>query len=547
MQRTIAVVGGGAAGVILSAHLLRAAASSGRAGHSVQVLLVDPAETPGRGLPYRTTDPRHTLNAVVARLSAFDDDPEHLLRWCASAGVPAEPGTFLQRADFGRYLTELLPSIPVPEGSSLRHVRGTVVDVVDGPDAGGGPGAEGRPGVAGGPDVGDGPGIGGGGIEGGPGVVLTLADGGTLRADAAVLALGTPPPVRLPEYEPWGERYVADPWSPDLDERAADARRVLVVGTGLTTLDVVAHLHALLPDARFTAVSRGGTLPAAHAADPLPPAVEVDLGAVGELGEVGSDRAFDGNGAGNGTDSGNSDGNDGRNGTDGGDGGDGAPAAFWLGATLDHVRRHIAGERAAGRDWRAVIDAVRPQVNPAWARLTADEQATFQRDHARSWENVRHRMSHAMRTHVDQLVADGVLTVGTVAEARDANGADGQGGANAQGGANGQGETNGQGGADRPWNTAAFDLVVGATGLPPLTSPGWNPLVDALLARGLVRLHRLGTGLDLTPDAALIDAAGVGHPRLRAMGLARRGLEWECTSIPDLRRQSAQLSDELLG
>jgi uncharacterized NAD(P)/FAD-binding protein YdhS len=478
MPRTIAVVGGGAAGVILSAHLLRAAASSGRADGGVHVLLVDPAETPGRGLPYRTTDPRHTLNAVVARLSAFDDDPEHLLRWCASAGVPAEPGTFLQRADFGRYLTELLSSSPVPDGSSLRHVRGTVVDVEDGLGVGNGAGR------AAGPGRGD-----------GPGVTLTLADGGTLRADSAVLALGTPPPVRLPEYEPWGDRYVADPWSPDLDARAAGARRVLVVGTGLTTLDVVAHLHPLLPGARFTAVSRGGALPAAHAPDPLPPAVEVDLCAGGSAA------------AGNGYSSG-----------DVGDE-DGARRTLTLARALDHVRGRISAERAAGRDWRAVIDAVRPQVNRVWARLSAEERATFQREHARSWENVRHRMSHAMRTHVDQLVADGVLTVGTVASVR----------------------------GGHEWDPRSFDLVVGATGLPSLTSPGWNPLVDALVARGLVRPHPLGTGLDLTPDAALVDAAGVGHPRLRAMGLARRGLEWECTSVPDLRRQAAQLADELLG
>ncbi|WP_369372847.1 FAD/NAD(P)-binding protein [Promicromonospora sp. Populi] len=444
MPRTIAVVGGGAAGVILAAHLLRAAAVS----RPVRVLLVDPAETPGRGLPYRTTDPRHTLNAVVARLSAFDDDPGHLLRWCGPARVPAGPGTFLQRADFGRYLTELLPSIDVPEGSALRHVRGSVVDIDD------------RDG------------------EHGP-VALTLADGGILRADSAVLALGTPPPVRLPEYEPWGDRYVADAWSADLDARAAGARRVLVVGTGLTTLDVVTHLHPLLPGARFTAVSRGGTLPAAHAADPLPPAIDVDL--CGAVGAAGTPTVLD--------------------------------------TALDTVRQRVAAERAAGRDWRAVIDAVRPQVNPAWARLSPEDRVTFQREHARSWENVRHRMSHAMRTHVDRLVADGVLTVGTVAEVR---------------------------GGDR-WDTSAFDLVVGATGLPPLTSPGWNPLVDALLARGALRPHPLGTGLDLTPDAALVDAAGTGHPRLRAMGLARRGLEWECTSVPDLRRQAALLAEDLLA
>ncbi|WP_285106062.1 FAD/NAD(P)-binding protein [Promicromonospora sp. MEB111] len=475
MQRTIAVVGGGAAGVILSAHLVRAAASHGP-DRQVRVLLVDPAETPGRGLPYRTTDPRHTLNAVVARLSAYDDDPEHLLRWCASAGVAAEPGTFLQRADFGRYLTELLGSVPVPDGSAVEHVRGTVVDVVDGPE---------------------------------PGVTLTLADGGTLRADAAVLALGTPPPVRLPEYEPWGERYVADPWSPDLDDQAAGARRVLVVGTGLTTLDVVAHLHPLLPGATFTAVSRGGALPAAHAADPLPPAVEVDL--AGEPGATPSATYGSRPGGRPGDELGST-----LTGT--------LTPTGTLDAALDTVRRHVAAERAAGRDWRAVIDAVRPQVNPVWSRLTADEQAAFQREHARSWENVRHRMSHAMRTHVDELLADGVLTVSTVEAVL---GGPGSGGA----------------GPD----TSAFDLVVGATGLPALTSPGWNPLVDGLVARGVMRPHRLGTGLDLTPDAALVDAAGVGHPRLRAMGLARRGLEWECTSVPDLRRQAARLAHDLLA
>ncbi|MFD6448804.1 FAD/NAD(P)-binding protein [Promicromonospora sp. NPDC060204] len=477
MQRTIAVVGGGAAGVILSAHLVRAAASHGP-HRQVRVLLIEPAETPGRGLPYRTTDPRHTLNAVVARLSAFDDDPKHLLRWCASAGVPAEPGTFLQRADFGRYLTELLGSVPVPAGSAVEHVRGTVVDVVDGP----------------GPVGGSGDGVADGA---GAGVTLTLADGTALRADAAVLTLGTPPPVRLPEYEPWGERYVADPWSPDLDKRAAGARRVLVVGTGLTTLDVVAHLHPLLPGATFTAVSRGGALPAAHAADPLPPAVEVDLD--GAPGHEPGDGPGDGPGGAPG----------------------GGPGGVLAGA-VDVVRRRVAAERAAGRDWRAVIDAVRPQVNPAWSRLTADEQAAFQREHARSWENVRHRMSHAMRTHVDELLADGVLTVSTVEAVL------------------------GRPGGSGP-DTSAFDLVVGATGLPALTSPGWNPLVDALVARGVMRPHRLGTGLDLTPDAALVDAAGVGHPRLRAMGLARRGLEWECTSVPDLRRQAALLAEDLLG
>ena len=112
----VLVVGGGAAGVITAAALLRGTAAVG-------VTLVERAEVAGPGLAYATTDPHHLLNNYAARMSAVEEDPAHLVTWCRSQGIAATGSTFLSRATYGRYLAELLAATPVPTGSSLTRVH----------------------------------------------------------------------------------------------------------------------------------------------------------------------------------------------------------------------------------------------------------------------------------------------------------------------------------------------------------------------------------------------------------------------------------------
>ena len=425
--RTI-VVGGGAAGTITAAHLLRQA----DAAHPVDVTIVDPSATIGPGLPYRTTEPRHTLNNVVARMSAFDDEPGHLLRWCAARGIPAEPRTFLQRSVYGDYLAGLLAGVPRPPGSTVRHVRARATDLVDD----------------------------------GSVLAVRLSDGRTLCADHVVLALGTPAPRRLAPYEGMG-RTVTDPWDSDLAERAAGTRSVLLVGTGLTAADAATVVHRANPDARITAVSRHGLLPAVHAHDPLVPPSDVDLSDIHSL--------------------------------------DDAVAA---------IADHLALARAAGADWRPVLDAVRHQANDVWSRLPMPDRARFVHEHARSWESARHRMPREMRSYLSGLVASGALTF-TRADDIDP-------------------------GAD-------FDLVVRCTGPGATAARGWNPLVDALLDRPSIRPHPLGLGLDLDPGGSVRGLGPAAQGRVHAVGAARRGLAWEVAAIPDIRTQAARLADSILA
>ena len=259
----VVVVGGGAAGVITAAHLLRSA----DAEHRLEVHVVEKTPVVGPGLAYRTTDPRHTVNNYAARLSAIDGDPDHLLRWCADRGTPVGPMGFVHRHLYGQYLSDVFSNIRVPAGSALSRTLGTVTDIRR--------------------DDGQ--------------LTVHLSNRWRIAADKVVLALGNPPPRRQPGLERRAG-FIRDPWAPDLVEQVGSATDVLVLGTGLTMADIVAQLHEALPMTRFTAVSRSGFIPASHRISssrlhdafhpgtaPLPVLVERVRARIAEVSEIGGD------------------------------------------------------------------------------------------------------------------------------------------------------------------------------------------------------------------------------------------------------------------
>ena len=80
------------------------------------------------------------------------------------------------------------------------------------------------------------------------GVRLSLADGGELAADAAVLATGHAAPSALEGTRGQDRRgVVQDPWAPGALRRLRGAERVVIVGTGLTAVDVAVSLTAAEP------------------------------------------------------------------------------------------------------------------------------------------------------------------------------------------------------------------------------------------------------------------------------------------------------------
>jgi uncharacterized NAD(P)/FAD-binding protein YdhS len=479
-RRTVAVIGGGCAGVLVTRQLLRCSDDD--------PIIIEP-DILGGGPAYGPAQPWHLLNSRAGAMSADPDDPQHFVRWARSVGIAAEPTDFLPRREFGRYLRAALAEAVAETGDRLTHHRTRVARVL--------------------PD--------------GVGCTVELADGHRIRADHAVLATGGAAaarpavvPVDLQDHP----GYVGDPWRPDALAAVPSRAPVLLIGTGLTAIDVALTLTSGERAGRgapLIAVSRHGQVPQAHVACPSSPIVP-SLGA----GPAGAGPAGVGP-AGVGPAGVRSVGV-GSVGV-----GPGGVAAFGeelVGAGSPGLRalvRAVRDRAGRGEQWRTVVDGLRPYLDGIWTSLAHDEQEAFLRHLARFWESHRHRMAPSVAARVADLRADGVLDVRT-------------GGVRSIAAAAGGGfdVVLADGGAQ--W----FAAVVNCAG--PGRLPGSaGPLIGGLLEAGAARVGPHGLGLAVDAAGRVIDATGAVQQRLWVLGPLRRGVQWETTAVPELRAQAAAL------
>ena len=313
--RVVVIVGAGFCGTVLAVHLARAGGFA--------AVLIDRSGSFGPGLAYGAARPFHLLNTPAGRMSAFPDDPEHFTRWAQGRDPAVGGGSFLPRPLYGEYLRDLLASTHPIAACTAGQVRTD------------------RPGVTC---------LKGQVVEAGDGWVA-LADGGRLAADAVVLCPGNPPPptLALPVELRGHPAHVADPWSFDPASIDADAP-ALLIGSGLTALDVALTLAEAGHRGPIHLASRHGLLPQPHRTHARP-------------GQVAPPDV------------------------------DAWPATAR--GMLVGLRREIRA--AEGVDWREVVASLRPVTPALWRRLPLAEQGRFVRHLRPYWDSHRHRA--APETH----------------------------------------------------------------------------------------------------------------------------------------------------
>jgi uncharacterized NAD(P)/FAD-binding protein YdhS len=322
----VAIVGGGASGTILAAQLAR---------RGIDSALIDGSGRAGKGVAYSTTEPAHLLNVRAEGMSAWAGDTGHFARRFAAEG--GEPRGFAQRRLFGRYLGEILDEAVASGRTDLVHASATRAERADGQWR------------------------------------VTLDDGSVIDARAVALAIGNQEPESLRAFSGVGERFIGNPWGEmarsAVEALATDAGDALLIGTGLTMVDLVLSLDAAGHHGRIVALSRRGQVPRSHG-DYEPAPVEADEVPHGRVG------------------------------------------AIWR-----WLRR-----RSADRGWRAAVDSLRPHSHRLWQSLDLDEQRRFLR-HARPWWDVhRHRIAPEVAATIHRLIGEGRLQVmaGRVVSAKDA-------------------------------------------------------------------------------------------------------------------------------
>jgi uncharacterized NAD(P)/FAD-binding protein YdhS len=319
-------------------------------------------------------------------------------------------------------------------------------------------------------------------------VALTLDRDRVITADRVVLAIGNFPPAPPPVDDKWfydDERYRPDPWAPDtLDGLDPDAP-VLLVGTGLTTVDTVISLLDQGHRGPITALSRRGLLPHRHAAGAAFPPPESDSFPT-RLNEL--TRA---------------------------------------------LRRNGARATAEGGSWQGVIDEIRPITTDLWQAMCLADRQRFLRHLRPWWDTHRHRLAGPVADRIDAARASGQLRIraGRIRGYLDRP--------------DGLVEVQFRPRFADGLDSVAAARVVNCAGPDADYSRIRDPLVRDLLAQGLVRPDPLCLGLDVTANCAVLNRDGAISRRLFAVGPVTKGAFWEMTAVPDIRQQTEFLAGQL--
>ncbi|WP_422059027.1 FAD/NAD(P)-binding protein [Sphingopyxis sp.] len=329
----VAIVGAGFSGTMLALNLLEQA--------DVEVLLIErDRHRMGAGVAYSSSESAHLLNVRAGNMSAFADRPDHFCDWLASRGLGCD-AAFVTRSTYGRYLREALGDAMERHGRRLKLVDDEVLDIE----------------------------------ERGGQVTLGLVNGGLIEADRAVLAIGNLPPhdppaiagAHLPSH-----RYIGDPWASAFEEGLPKDAPVLVIGAGLTAVDVILRLVTHGHEGPITALSRRGLRPHRHI-DGLPRPKPVLAKPAPELSDL-------------------------------------------VGWARAEARR---------QDWRLVVDSIRPITQMMWASADAAKRERFLRHLRPFWDVHRHRLAPDVADRIEALIASGQLRfragkIASVAVERDA-------------------------------------------------------------------------------------------------------------------------------
>jgi uncharacterized NAD(P)/FAD-binding protein YdhS len=432
MIRTdIAIVGGGFSGCLVAAQLAR------RTNPGYSLHLFEPSDL-GRGAAYGTRHSEHLLNTRARTMSAFPDEPGDFVRWL---GTRAKPDDFVSRRLYGDYVAEIARR--TFERPEFALVPERVVAIT----------------------------------RAGPRRFLIQAANGTqFESQAVVLATGNAPPCDdfLPEAVRKHPRYVADPWR--FDYHSVDGQ-VLLIGSGLTALDVLVALEACGHKGSVQVVSRRGRFPEAHAvveAYDVVPALDIT-----------SART--------------------------------ALASF---------RQHVRDAAQRGFDWRAVVDAIRPECETLWRHLAPAERRRFERHLRSHWERHRHRAPERVDAVRRQYLRTGRLCshAGRVRSSE-------HGRVTIALGSGGEVEV-------RP------DWIVNCSGLARSRRVLADPLLARLVADGTATTEPLGLGLRVDNELSVLDSSGRAIEGLWVVGPLARGSRFEATAVPELRLMAESVAKQ---
>ncbi|MEW4561476.1 FAD/NAD(P)-binding protein [Bremerella sp. JC770] len=454
-MQTIAIIGGGFSGTLAAVNLTRFAKSP------LRIVIVNSGRPFGRGTAYGTTRSEHLLNVAARNMSAFPDHPDHFVDWLRSRG------------DFDHLADDVLRETFIPRRIYGDYIRGLAAHYLGGAD----PRSQVKCHVMDDSAI---------DIEpcGQNGGMVHLQRGEPIEANAIVLATGNQPPAGLPGAAKLANdrRYCANPWKNWHEEIPGEDKHIVILGTGLTAIDVIVTLRAKGWSGKITAVSRHGILPQRHFRGIEWPTSIPNDGQKRNLAEL-----------------------------------------------LKLIRHDCERLRSASQNPAIAVDKLRSHTQQLWRDLSIEERKLFLTKYAADWNAIRHRIAGPIHDAVTDSLDCGQLTI--VPAKIESLAA---------------GETSIEvelAPGDQKQSTLIHgDYVINCTGPKSRFSDSQIPLYRNLFARGLAKPDEMDMGIAVTDDFAVINGDGAASNSLYAIGPILKGTLWETIAVPELRGQALAVS-----
>ncbi|MDM9625451.1 FAD/NAD(P)-binding protein [Rhizobium sp. S152] len=451
---TVAVIGGGVSGAGVAYHLALALSEE-----RFDIVVFEPRAEIGRGLAYDTLDPAHRINVPAVRMSLLPDHPEDFVEWIERndaltddpEAVRPNGAVFPRRALFGAYVASALR--PFVDTGVIKHRRAKVAHVER---------ADGH-------------------------WTVFDSEGRGTEADLLVIATSHPAPdapanlARALEGHP---RFVADSTVPGSLDVIRPEDRVLIVGNGLTSADIVASLSRNGHRGPITSISRRGLRSRGHAPRQQDP--------FGDFEAVPVDSAS---------------------------------------GLLRSVRQAIGEAASQGVTWHAVIDQVRGHGHDIWRNLPVAERRRIVRHLRPFWDVHRFRIAPQVEEVLDNAVASGRLeilaaSVGSIVRSGE------------------EISVTLRRKHAAPLERV-YDAVVVTTGPAHGGILDSQPWLAALRDEGYLRLDPTGLGLACTERSEAIGADGQADPSLLISGPLARGTFGELMGLPQITEHAVFVANEL--
>jgi len=457
MSKTLVIIGGGFCGVVSAIRFLRASpAIFGR------IVLIEKSDRVACGLAYSTLDPLHLLNVPAGKMSAISEDKDHFLRFAKLFDASLHGSDFVPRKLYAEYLNELLETT-VSEASAkieFMQLHDQVIDIS---------------------------------VAANNMATVVLASGKKLSADKIIMALGYPgsgnPKIANAQFYRDDQRYIKNPWQHRILENVDYTKPVLLLGSGLTAVDIAASLQARGLQQPMHIISRHGLTPLAH------------RGLSIETNTLTIRQAL-------------------------------ANHPVTARRLLHELRLHIRSSIQRNINWRDILAELRKYIPEFWQQLDLAERARFIRHGQAYWDAHRHRVAPASALALNQLIDAGALTIraGRITDLQSLP--DGV-------------QVSFRRRGRQTIESLSVGTVINCTGPSSSIQQSEDPLLKALLNRGLVIADPLQLGIAVDHKYALLDASGKPSSVLYYVGPFLKAQFWEATAVPELREHVSRLISHL--